>query len=277
MSPIRFGPAGRELFGLFQLPNAAEALGQSVVICNPFGQEYVRSHRLIKVIADRLARTGFHVLRFDFFGTGDSAGDDGDGDLIQWESDIQSAHSEVLKLSGNASTSWLGFRLGASIAASASLRVKAPLRRLVLWDPVADGGSYLRELEASHVAGVEFLAHWSQIRFEQTAAASMHHEILGFALTGELRRQISEISPGTLTSARAQQIEAFCDANTEHFRQLEKIFAASASASASVSTSPLRLMPIETKIMWATNEAMNSAIVPSEALGGILAALIGAS
>lgn len=273
MRPIRFGLTGRELFGLFQVPTVVEALGQSVVICNPFGQEYVRSHRLIKVIADRLARAGFHVLRFDFFGTGDSAGDDGDGDLLQWESDIQSAHKEMLKLSGNASTSWLGLRLGGSIAARASLKVDVTLRRLVLWDPVADGGSYVRELETSHVAGLGFLARWSRTKFVQTATASMHHEILGFALTKELRLQISEISPATLTSARAQQIEAFCDANTEHFRRLEKRLAASAFAS----TSPLRLMPIETKIMWASNEAMNSAIVPSEALGGIVAALLGAS
>jgi uncharacterized protein len=271
VSPIRFGPAGRELFGLFQLPTAGETLGQSVVICNPFGQEYVRCHRLIKVIADRLARAGFHVLRFDFFGTGDSAGDDGDGDLRQWENDIQIAHEEVSKLSGNASTSWLGLRLGGSIAATASLRVDIPPRRLVLWDPVADGASYIKELEASHVAGMGFLAHWSRAKFEQTATAAMQHEMLGFALSPVLRQQISEISPATLTSARAQQIEAFCDANTDHFKQLEKLLAAS------VSTYPIRLTPIETKIMWASNEAMNSAIVPSEALNSIVTAMLGAS
>ena len=271
MRPIRFGPVGRELFGLFQLPTAGETLGQSVVICNPFGQEYVRCHRLIKVIADRLARAGFHVLRFDFFGTGDSAGDDGDGDFMQWLNDIQLAHEEVSKLSGNASTSWIGLRLGGSIAAMASQRVDVPPRRLVLWDPVIDGDSYIKELEASHIAGMGLLAHWSRTKFEQTAAASMHHEMLGFALPKELRQQISKISPITLTSARAQQIEVFCNANTEHFRQLEKILVASAS------TSPIRLMPIETKIMWASNEAMNSAIVPSEALSGIIASLLGVS
>lgn len=271
LSPIRFGPVGRELFGLFQLPTTGEALGQSVVICNPFGQEYVRCHRLIKVIADRLARAGFHVLRFDFFGTGDSAGDDGDGDLIQWEHDIQSAHEEVLKLSGNAATSWLGLRLGGSIAAAASQRVDVPPHRLVLWDPIVDGGSYIKELEASHVAGLELLAHWSRSSFEQIAAASMQHEILGFALSSALRQQISEISTTTLTSARAQQIAAFCNANTDHFKQLEKILAASASAS------PICLTPIETKIMWASNEAMNSAIVPSEALNSIVTAMLGAS
>lgn len=277
LSPIRFGPVGRELFGLFQVPSAGEALGQSVVICNPFGQEYVRCHRLIKVIADRLARAGFHVLRFDFFGTGDSAGDDGDGDLRQWEHDIQSAHEEVSKLSGNAATSWLGLRLGGSIAAKASLRVDVPPRRLILWDPVADGGSYIKELEESHVGGLELLAHWSRSSFEQIAVASMQHEMLGFALSKALRQQISELSPATLMSARAQQIEAFCNAHTDHFKQLEKISAATASASASVSTPRIRLIPIETKIMWASNEAMNSAIVPSEALSGIVAALLGAS
>jgi len=269
VTPIRFGPAGRELFGLFQAPCVSDALAQSVLICNPFGQEYVRCHRLIKVIADRLVRAGFHVLRFDFFATGDSAGNDGDGDLMQWGHDIQSAHEEVSTLSGNASTSWIGLRLGGSIAAMASQRVDVPPRRLVLWDPIVDGASYIKELQASHVAGLEVLAHWSRTKFEQTAAASMQHEMLGFALPKELWQQISEISPITLTSARAQQIETFCNANTDHFRQLEKTLAASAS--------PIRLTPIETKIIWASNEAMNSAIVPSEALSGIIASLLGVS
>ncbi len=271
LKPIRFGPAGRELFGLFQVPSAGMGLGQSVVICNPFGQECVRCHRLIKAIADRLAREGFHVLRFDFFGTGDSAGEDGDGDLIQWEHDIQSAHKEVLTLSGNASVSWLGLRLGGSIAAKASLSVDVPPRRLVLWDTVVDGASYIKELETSHAACMGFLAHWSRTKFEQTIAASVQHEVLGFALSPALRQQISEISPATLTSAKAQQISAFCDANTDHFKQLEK------NSAASVAISSIRLIPIETKIMWASNEAMNSAIVPSEALSGIVAALLGAS
>ena len=74
MTPIQFGPADRRLFGLLQ-PAQGNATRTGVVLCNPMGQEAVRVHRMYRVLADRLNRAGLHVLRFDWFGSGDSAGD----------------------------------------------------------------------------------------------------------------------------------------------------------------------------------------------------------
>ena len=67
----------RRLFGLFPPPEREGRI--AVLICAPFGQEVVRSHRLFRVLSDRLARTGIAVLRFVPYGTGDSPGEDIDG------------------------------------------------------------------------------------------------------------------------------------------------------------------------------------------------------
>ena len=84
--PLHFGPVGSPLFGCYHPPDGA-ARRSGVVLCYPFGQEYVRAHRAFRLLANRLASVGFHVLRFDYHGCGDSSGGRGRGDLSRWKSD----------------------------------------------------------------------------------------------------------------------------------------------------------------------------------------------
>jgi hypothetical protein len=58
-----------------------DAPGAAVLLCNPFGQEAIRCHRAFRLLSARLASSGIPSLRFDYFGTGDSPGNDGEGDL----------------------------------------------------------------------------------------------------------------------------------------------------------------------------------------------------
>ena len=47
------------------------------------------THWAMRRLADQLARTGAHVLRFDYFATGDSAGATGDGNVKRLHDDIR--------------------------------------------------------------------------------------------------------------------------------------------------------------------------------------------
>ena len=49
-----------------------------MVVCPPLGPEYFNSYRSLRHLADRLAENGVSALRFDYDGTGNSAGQDED-------------------------------------------------------------------------------------------------------------------------------------------------------------------------------------------------------
>ena len=119
------------------------------MICNPFGQEYLRAHRSLRELAKRLAETGFHVLRFDYFGCGDSSGEGDEATLDQWLRDISAAIAEVQETSASPKFALVGLRLGATLSALAASQ-RRDVERLVLWDPILDGAAYLEELRAAH-------------------------------------------------------------------------------------------------------------------------------
>ncbi len=60
----------------------------ALVICQPTGHEYERCHRAMRQLAVQSVRKGVSALRFDYRGTGDSAGDCEELTLSQMRQDI---------------------------------------------------------------------------------------------------------------------------------------------------------------------------------------------
>lgn len=116
----------------------------SVLLCSPWGDEYLRFHRAFRQLALLLNDAGFHVLRFDWTGCGDSAGEAADWSLTAWRQDVLVAAEALGQRVGAGPLAVLGLRLGATLAALASPELPA-LHALVLWDPVVDGSAYLQE------------------------------------------------------------------------------------------------------------------------------------
>lgn len=187
---FHFGEREARKLGAFHAPGAA-ARRTAVVLCSPFGHEVVRAHRAYRQLALRLAVLGFPVLRFDLLGCGDSAGDETDASLARWTADVEVAAAEALRRSGAEGICLAGGRLGAALALAAAGRIERA-RRLVLWDPVADGGEYLAELEREH-ARMLATAHVTE---RAAPGDSGEGEILGFPLPASLRREIGEVRPG---------------------------------------------------------------------------------
>ena len=144
MLPILFGPRDARLFGVFH-GAAGTARGEGIVLCQPIGHEYIRAHRTFRQLAVQLADAGFPVMRFDYFGCGDSTGNGADGTLPRWIEDVHAAIDELRETSGVARVSLVGLRLGASIALLAAAS-RPDVHRIVLWDPVLDGRAYLSGL-----------------------------------------------------------------------------------------------------------------------------------
>src|SRR5262249_40978530 len=86
-----FGKADAPLFGFFH-PAAGCAKDVVVVMCNPFGYDVPTTHHAYKKLAESLCSAGVATLRFDYFGTGNSAGEDEGPDLVaEWLSSIGEA------------------------------------------------------------------------------------------------------------------------------------------------------------------------------------------
>lgn len=196
MTPIQFGDAGgARLFGLFHPPG--EPSGKAVLLCPPFGQESIRTHRLYRVLAERLARAGHAVLRFDYRGTGDSAGEDTDGTLTGWCDDLLAAHAELMRRSAATQVTWIGLRLGASLAITAAAKAPSGLRRVVACEPIVDGAAYLALLRERHVAEIESVLSLrprpSPVEVALADPESFKGEALGFALSPTLRAELARL------------------------------------------------------------------------------------
>ena len=117
-----------------------------LVICNPFGNEAVCAHRSIRHLAEEARQAGIAALRFDYDGTGDSAGHDHEPNrLAAWRESIHAAVDELKRVTGLKRVSLLGIRLGASLAAAAAAE-RDDIEALITIAPVVSGKAYVREM-----------------------------------------------------------------------------------------------------------------------------------
>ncbi len=258
-----FGHEHRRLFGAFHA--APTGCARSVLLCTPFGQEAMRLHRLFRVLADRLARQGISALRFDYFGTGDSDGDDRDGDLDGWALDVVTAHHELTSRTLSAPATWVGAGLGATLAASAAALAPEPPARLVLWDPVLDGHAYLADLRTKHVETLEASfsvpdPSWRRAIAEDDAAFTQ--EAMGFALPPLLRQGIEKITPDSLGHGVTSGVDVLADPDNN---------AARAWTNGLLRSRRRTFHPLTSDFEWAAEELRGAALVPSQALKTLLA------
>lgn len=122
--------------------------GAAIVLCPPLGFDYICVYRSWRILAQELAGLGFDVLRFDYHGTGDSAGDPEEpGRLDAWLLSIERALAEAQAIAGTGHVALIGLRLGATLAAEAAA-ARGGVSRLVLWSPFRTGRGYVREIKA---------------------------------------------------------------------------------------------------------------------------------
>lgn len=253
MLPFRFGPDNQPLYGVLH-PAATEPARMAVLLCNPWGQEAIRIHRFYRVLADRLAHAGIATLRFDYYGTGESAGDDLDGDLTRWRADIHSAHIELKRRTACQAIAWVGARLGGTLACMAASEVAAPPTKLLVWEPVLDGHAYLKALAADHVKALR-----NPYRPPMAAAGDRPRgEALGFAMSEGLMAQIASIECSQFTPLASVQTTVLAQPGDATMAKLVEHLSAEGH--------PTRLLRLAETFQWTADEALNTALVPPAAL-----------
>ena len=211
LEPFFFGPPDHQLYGCYHEPGLWPAREQAVLICYPFGQEYIRAHRACQHLASKLAAAGFPTLRFDYFGTGDSCGDGDEATLETWLDDIDRACDELLNRSGATSIMLVGLRLGATLALQAASR-RSDLSGLVLWEPVWNGTDYLVELQKSHAEVLaKFFVAPTDVDVRGTTRPT---ELLGFAVGETLLNELAQIDLGNARAPRGRRVMVVDNAET---------------------------------------------------------------
>jgi pimeloyl-ACP methyl ester carboxylesterase len=99
------------------------------------------------------AKRGHPALLYHSRGHGDSGGDFAQVTFETLVEDALAAAERLLQLSGVQRLVWLGLRVGAVVAAEAAVRHPLSVG-MVLWEPVASGEEYFRQL----VRGLQFSA-----------------------------------------------------------------------------------------------------------------------
>ncbi len=214
MKPLFFGATDRRLYGVYHPPSKGG--GHAVLLCYPGIQEYNAAHWAFRRLAGMLSREGHHVLRFDYFGTGDSDGVVASATPGHWVEDVQEAAQELKDLSGSRDISLVGMRIGATMAALASAR-GLETRQLILWEPVINGRAYVRELELWDERRNLILLHASRTRGRKD-------ELLGHVFPRAVREQTEALDLLSEVVPRADKAVVFTGNESLEHRSLRSLF-----------------------------------------------------
>lgn len=206
LEPFFFGDSGHRLFGACHLPRAASAplASAGVVLCQPFGQEAIRAHRALARLADLLAEEGSTVLRFDYFGCGDSEGCFEAGGLEIWMKDVSLAIEELKAGCSVRQVCLIGLRLGANLAWAAASE-RSDVSHVIAWNPIWEGATYLVELEQEHLRTLQE----GQVPVRESMMS--REEALGFPMTQSLRNDLAALqfpSPARIQSPNVLLLES---------------------------------------------------------------------
>ena len=254
-----FGPH-RRLFGIFDEP--ATPSDRGVVLCYPHGADYDSAFRSLRILGTRLSRAGFHVLRFDYLGTGDSWGDIEDASIGQWTEDTVAAIHELRTSCDLRQIAVVGLRLGATVATLAAAECGA-VDQLVAWAPVFEGREYLAALRAQHQQWLK------DEKRSGRAKLAADDDLLGYRLTPSIKSDLENLSLLSLSKLPAPSVYVV---NQEPSADRPEFTAWLRARGANVDADV-----IDGPTIWSRTPSMPEASVPNRSLQMIVNWIAGAS
>lgn len=187
MAPGFFGVDDRRLFCVRHLPRKERA-DAVVLMCPPLLHEHMRSYRFFSQLAGMIADRGMACVRFDYFGTGDSEGDESAFDPEGASRDLVLAAAAARSVAPGAPLYLMATRASALFAwrQAASLGAAA----LWLWQPVVDGARYVETLRERHASERN-----SRLRYPRARAAAPGNpdDLMGYRLPSRFPAQMQAL------------------------------------------------------------------------------------
>jgi exosortase A-associated hydrolase 2 len=150
MKPLFIPSDTGALFSLYFSP-LGKPLNRAILHIPAFAEEMNKSRRMVAMQAREFAHRGYAVLVLDLFGTGDSFGDFGEATWDIWLQNIDTAIDWLKRQGADTITLW-GMRTGALLAMDYAGRNRQKIDRLLCWQPVLNGETFITQFLRLRVA-----------------------------------------------------------------------------------------------------------------------------
>lgn len=183
-------------FCLYHPPHSGKRPAGALIYVHPFAEELNRSRRMAALQARAFAAAGRAVLQIDLSGCGDSSGDFGDATWTSWKEDLAAAWDWLETRIPGPIGLW-GLRLGALLALAFAKTSTRPVDRLVLWQPVISGESFLTQFLRMRLASDMLLGLSDQPTGTKAMRSALARgetlEVAGYALAPSLAASIDTL------------------------------------------------------------------------------------
>ena len=123
---------------------------KAIILVPPFAEEMNRSKRMYVLCARLLANAGFHVISFDYSGTGDSSDEWGEFEYQDWVNDLIDVYHYTKKIAVD--VNFIALRFGVFVLADAIVGKHVTASKCILWDPIETGEILTRQLVRMKIA-----------------------------------------------------------------------------------------------------------------------------
>jgi pimeloyl-ACP methyl ester carboxylesterase len=195
-------PSG-PVFAVYHAPSADAAPATAVLLCPPWGWNDVTSYRARRAWAEHLADGGHPTLRFDFPGTGDSAGVPADpGRLAAWTEATAAAAAWLRDSTGGRRVAAIGMGLGGLVAVKA-ISEDASIDEFVAWNTPGNGRAFVRAERA--FAGLQASRYSLTGEPEPSLLPEGWMEVNGFTLSAETVADLEALTLAGLSTGGLQR------------------------------------------------------------------------
>jgi len=175
----------KQLYTAYHPPSDNVDKNIGIIMCYPFGQEYMRCHKFYFKLAVKLAKNGFHVLRFDYTSSGDSSGQSEDFTLSECLDDLHQIEKDFRSAINPEKIFLFGVRFGGAV--SILFSKQADINGLILISPVCKGNAHLAEMK-------ERYSNWLKGAFVNTKfLGKTDSEISGYPMSGDFLKEIRQL------------------------------------------------------------------------------------
>lgn len=191
MQPFFLNSSSGRLFAVYW-PPVGEPMTRAIVHVPAFAEEMNKSRRMVALQARAFAEQGVGVLVLDLLGTGESDGEFADATWLLWQDNIAVAIS-WLREQGAQSVDLWGLRLGVLLALDYALHHESGITRLLAWQPVLNGDTFMTQFLRLRVAAAMMNANAPQEKtsdLKRQLIEGQACEVAGYLINPDLVRPL---------------------------------------------------------------------------------------